>query len=256
MPPAKQDTIPVACPRCGYAQPEPRSAYSTICRNCQQHYRVQEALHPAAQASKLVIEKQRVRCFQCGAELEAPRAAASTMCKRCSSYVDLSDHRITQTVSKNYRTHGWLVIEEKGYLLNTDSLADEVVVKGRVIGKLTATGTIEIHSTASIKGQISAGRLVIPAGDRFRWEELLRVGSAEIGGELAASLSCSGTVVIKSTARLFGNVEAGSLVIEEGAVVVGAARIGQANQGEAEAAAAPAAERDLRAPHHGSPGRP
>jgi len=231
MPTFRQDTISVACPRCGYAQPEPRTAYSTVCKNCHQHYRVQEALHPAAQAAKLVIEQKHVKCFQCGTNLEAPKAAASTMCKRCSSYVDLSDYRITQTVSKNYRTHGWLVIEEKGYLLNTDSLAGEVVVKGRVIGKLTAAGALEIHSSASIRGQIFASRLVIPAGQRFRWDEPLRVGGAEIGGELVASLVSSGSVVVRSTARLFGDVEAGHLVVEEGAVLVGSARIGAAAAG-------------------------
>jgi hypothetical protein len=48
-------------------------------------------------------------------------AAASTMCKRCGSYLDLADYRITQTVSKNFRTHGRLVIEEKGYVLNSEA---------------------------------------------------------------------------------------------------------------------------------------
>ena len=260
MPTAKQDTIPVACPRCGYTQQEPRSAYSTICKNCQQHYRVQEALHPTTKATKVVIEQKRVVCFQCGTELEAPKAAASTMCKRCSSYVDLTDYRISQTVSKNFRTHGWLVIEEKGYLLNTDSLAGEAVVKGRVIGKITTAGTLEIHSSASIKGQIAAARLVIPSGQRFRWEEPVRVGGAEIGGELVASLVSPGKVVVKSTARFFGNVEAGQLVVEEGAVVVGAVQIGLTKSPEEntsakpEAPSAPAAKSVPRRTKRAEPG--
>jgi len=88
---------------------------------------------------------------------------------------------ITQTVSKNFRTYGRLVIEEKGYLLNTDSLAGEAVIKGRVIGKIVAKRSLEIHSSASIKGSFVAGRLIIPAGNHFRWKELLSVGGAEIG---------------------------------------------------------------------------
>ena len=224
---AKKDTITVACPRCGYTQPEPRSAYSTICKNCRQNFRLEEALHPAIKVTKPVIEQRRIRCFQCHSELEAPKAAASTMCKRCSSYVDLSDYRITQTVAKSYRTHGWLVIEEKGYLLNTDSWAAEAVVKGRLIGKLTTQGTLEIHSTARIQGSVTAGQLVIPPGNHFRWPEPLRVGAAEIAGELVSNLSSAGQVLLKSTARLFGNIEAANLVVESGAVFVGAARIGQ-----------------------------
>ncbi len=147
------------------------------------------------------------------------------MCKRCSSHVDLRDYSITQTVSKNFRTYGRLVVEEKGYLLNTDSLAGEVVLKGRFIGKIVAKRTLEIHSTASIKGTLSPGRLIIPVGNHFRWKELLSVGGAEIGGELAANLRSAGTVLLRATARLFGDVEAANLVVESGAVLVGAVKI-------------------------------
>jgi cytoskeletal protein CcmA (bactofilin family) len=228
---AKKDTITVTCPRCGYTQPEPRTAYSTICKNCRQHFRLEEALRPAAKTTKPVIEQRHIRCFQCGTELEVPKAAASTMCKRCSSYVDLSDYRITQTVSKSYRTHGWLVVEEKGYLLNTDSMAAAAVVKGRVIGKLTTQGALEIHSSAKIQGSFSAGCLVIPPGNHFRWPETLRVGAAEIAGELACNLSSAGRVFLKSTARLFGSIEAANLVVDSGAIFVGAARIKPAKVG-------------------------
>lgn len=230
MPASNKDLVQVSCPRCGYSQPEPRAAYSTVCKNCQQHFRVQEALRPAVKASKVVIEQRKVRCFQCGTELEAPKAAASTMCKRCSGYVDLSDYRITQTVSKNFRTHGWLVVEEKGYVLNTEAVVGEAVIKGRLIGKLAAENTLEIHSSANIKGTFTAGKLVIPPGNHFRWPEPLRLGGAEIGGELVADLHCTGTVLLRSTARLFGDVEAANFVVESGAVFVGAVRTGKAAQ--------------------------
>ena len=227
MPPIK-DTVPVSCPRCGFSQPESRHAYSTVCKNCHQHFRVQEALTPSAKPSRLVIEQRRVRCFQCGTELEAPKAAASTMCKRCSAYVDLTDYRITDTIAKNFRTHGWVVVEEKGYLLNTETLAAEAVVKGRVIGKIEAQGSLELHSTANIKGTFTAGRLIIPSGHHFRWAECISVGGAEISGELVASLKATGTVQLRSTARMFGAVEAENLVVEAGAVFVGAAQVGPA----------------------------
>ena len=226
--PARPDRVAVACPKCGHQQWEPRSAYSSLCKKCHAHFRVQEVLHPVAEPAKPLIESRRVRCFQCGTELEVALAAASTMCKRCSSYIDLSDHRITQTLSKNFRTHGRLVVEEKGYLLNTESFVGEAVIKGRVIGKLATEGALEVHSTASIKGSLMPGCLVIPAGTRFRWTELLRLKAAEIAGELVANLQASETVRLKSSARLFGAVEAASLVVESGAVFVGDARVGQA----------------------------
>ena len=227
MPPArKQQRVVVTCPKCGHTQPEPPSAYSTICKECHAHFRVQETLHPTPTALKPALEQKRVRCFQCGTDLDVPVAAASTMCKRCGSHVDLSDYRIAGTVSKNFRTHGLLVVEPKGYALNAEALVGQAVIKGRFIGKLAAEGTLEIHSSANIKGSFTAARLVIPAGHHFRWPEMLRFGAADIGGELAADLQATGTVRLEATARFFGAIEAGSLVVESGAVFVGTARIG------------------------------
>jgi DNA-directed RNA polymerase subunit RPC12/RpoP len=173
MPASKKDTVTVTCPKCGYAQAEPRSAYSTLCKKCHAHFRLKDAASPASKPSLAAIEHRRVSCFQCGTELEVAKAASSTMCKRCSAHVDLNDYEVNQTVSKNFRTHGRLVVTEKGYILNTEAIVGEALVKGRLIGKLVTEGTLEIHSTASIKGSFSAGCLVIPAGHQFRWPQPL-----------------------------------------------------------------------------------
>ena len=225
---AKLPLVSVTCPKCGHTQAEPQTAYSTICKECRQHFRVQEALHPETKAAEKIIERKRVRCFQCGAELDVPVAATSSMCKKCGSHVDLNDYHIRQTVSRNFRTWGRFVLEEKGYVLNADVLAGDVVIKGRFIGKLVAERTLEIHSTASIKGSFTAGCLVVPAKHALRWPEPLRCGAADIAGELVADVCAPGTVWLKATARFFGNVEAGNLVVESGAVFVGAARVGRA----------------------------
>ena len=156
-----------------------------------------------------------------------PVAAESTMCKRCSSHVDLRDYNVTQTLSKNFRTHGRLVIEEKGYVLNTDSFVGDAVIKGRLIGKIAAARTLEIHSSANIKGSFTADRLILPVGNHFRWSDAVRVGGAEIAGELVATLQSAGTVLLRSTARFFGDIQAANLVVESGAVFVGAARVGR-----------------------------
>ena len=46
---------------------------------------------------------------------------------------------------------------------------------------------------------------------------------------LAADLRAEDRVVLKSAARMFGNVDAGALVVEEGAVIVGRMQIGPRN---------------------------
>jgi cytoskeletal protein CcmA (bactofilin family) len=226
MPPSKSDKVLVACPRCGHPQPEPRNAYSTVCRKCGRHFRLEEVLHPSLETPSAVPEHRRITCFECGAVLDVPVTAESTMCKRCSRYVDLKDYYISSATSKNFKTKGVFVIEPKGYVFNTEAIVGEAVIKGRFLGTLIAERSLTIYTTAEIKGSFTAGLLVIPAAHHFRWLKPIRVGSAEVAGELSGSLHAQRAVVLRSTARFFGNLEASSLSIEAGAVVVGSLRIG------------------------------
>ena len=223
----KLDQVLVVCPHCGHQQPESAAAFSTLCKGCGGHFRVQEVLHPAPAGRPRGPQLRRITCFECGADLEVPVSAESTMCKWCSRYVDLHDHRITTAVAKNYKTKGRLVIEPKGCVFNTETIAGEVVIKGKFHGKLTAEQSLTIFSGAEIKGSLTAAHLVIPAENHFAWAHPIQAGSAEIAGELDGTLHASGTVTLRSTARCFGNVEASGIVIEEGAVVVGSLNIGR-----------------------------
>ncbi|HHY84655.1 MAG TPA: hypothetical protein GYA07_03840 [Verrucomicrobia bacterium] len=226
MPASKQDKFLLTCPHCGHQQPEPRVAFSTVCKKCGRHLRVQELLHPKPRAAPAKPEGRIITCFECGAELEVARTAESTMCRKCSRYVDLRDYRINNAASKNFKTKGSFLIDSKGYLFNSETIAADIVIKGRFLGKLHATNSLTIYSTAEIKGTLAADRLIIPEANHFRWNEVIRLQSGEIGGELAGDLDVAGTLVLKSTARFFGQLTAAHLVVEEGAVVVGSMRIG------------------------------
>ena len=232
MPASKQDKIKVVCPHCGHQQLEPRTGISTVCKKCHGHFGVQEALNPVKKAVKAAPEKKRINCFECGAELEVPPSAQSTMCKRCSRYIDLKDYHITNAVSKNFKTKGSFTIDATGYVFNTEAMVQDAVIKGRFLGKLTAWGALTIYSTAEIRGTFKTKMLIIPAMNHFRWKETIAVGSAEIAGELAADIFVEDTMVLRSTARFFGNIEAKNLVVEDGAVLVGNLRLGvKGNQG-------------------------
>lgn len=226
MPVKKQDQVLVTCPHCGHQQAEPQAGFSTICKKCGQHLRIQEILNPAPRTPQIEPKQKRITCFECGTALEVPVSAESTMCKWCSCYVDLHDYRITTAVAKNFRTKGTLFIEPKGCVFNTESIAGDVVIKGRYHGKLTVERCLTIYSTADFKGSLNAARLVVPLENLFRWSGTLEVGSAEIAGEFAGRLRARDAVVLKSTARFFGDVEARNLKVEESAIIVGRMRIG------------------------------
>jgi cytoskeletal protein CcmA (bactofilin family) len=222
----KQDQVLMACPHCSHQQPEARSAFSTNCKKCGRHFRIQEALNPVRKTSGRALDLRRITCFECGAELDVPPSAESSMCKKCSRYLDLHDYRITTSLAKNFKTKGRFVVEPKGSVFNTDTTGGEVVIKGKFHGKLTAEQSLTIYSDAEIKGSLTAAHLIIPTENHFRWPDRLNVGSAEIAGELAATVHATGTVTLRSTARWFGDLVAGNLVVEAGAVVVGKLQIG------------------------------
>src|SRR5216117_3021535 len=194
MPAKKQAKVLVSCPRCGHQQSEPRAAISTACKKCGQYIRVKEVLKPAARSAERPRELRKLVCFECGTELEVAASAQSTMCKRCSSHIDLRDYHISNAVSKNFKTKGEFVIEPKGYVFNTEAVVGDAIIKGKFLGKLFAERSLTIFSTAEIKGNFKSGRLIIPAENHFRWKEQIRVGAAEIAGELAANLRAHGVV--------------------------------------------------------------
>jgi len=221
-----QEKALVVCPHCGHQQSEARAAISTNCRQCGKYLRIQELLHPVAKAVASAPAQQRHTCFDCGAELDVPAAAQSAMCKRCSSYLDLKDYTISNAVSKNFKTKGRFIVEAKGYLFNTSVVAREIVIKGQVIGKLTAEESLTWYSTAEIKGSFQAKRLIIPAENCFHAKKPIQVGAVEIAGELVGPIIAENSVTVRANGRLFGDVQARHLIVEAGAIVVGGMRIG------------------------------
>jgi cytoskeletal protein CcmA (bactofilin family) len=201
-------------------------AISTNCRSCGQYFRVQEALKPApAKTQAPAVAHKTVTCFECGLEQPVALSAQSTMCRKCSQHIDLADYRVTSAVSKNFRTHGAFIVETKAYVFNSETRAGDAIIKGKFLGRLIVERSLTIHSTAQIKGTFQAKHLIIPFGNVVGWKELIKVGSAEIAGELVASLQAAGTVSLKSTARFFGDLTAGGLIMEDGVVLVGAVNV-------------------------------
>ena len=221
----KPDKVSVSCPHCGHAQLEPHDGYSTVCRKCRQHFRIEQALRPKAEPDQKHHDTRKVTCFQCNTILDVAAQAESTMCKRCSAHIDLHDYTINQAVSKNFRTHGSFTIGEKGYVFNTEAEVGDAVIKGRFLGKLNAHRTFTLHATAEFKGSFKAGLLILPEGVKLLWAKPLEVHSVEIAGELVANVRIPGTVTIKATGHLFGDVEAANLIVEPGAVLVGQVKI-------------------------------
>ena len=213
------DRLVVTCPRCGSRQHGRRNCLLNLCKTCGHRYLSGYLQEPVA-------PQRPVSCFDCGASLHVAVGALTTLCKKCSSHIDLRDYLITSTVFQHFKTQGKVVITEKGCVHDTNAMVGEAVLKGTFIGRLTVERALTIHPTTHIQGTFRAGKLIIPENTQFRWPVAIGVGAAEIGGELAADLKAEALVLLKATARFFGRVQAAHLIVEPGAVFVGAAEVG------------------------------
>ena len=189
MPASKQEKVLVACPHCGHSQPEPRAAFSTICKKCGCNYQVKEARSPAPKAVEVAFERKRITCFECGREAgRARQRAQSSMCKWCSRYIDLQDYRIANAVPGISKPRARSLLNRKAMFSTPKPSPATPSSRDDFTESWLRSGSLTIYSTAEIKGSFTAGHLIIPAENHFRWKEPINAGSAEIAGELAANL--------------------------------------------------------------------
>lgn len=181
---------------------------------------------PTTPPAPSVPDRKRVTCFDCSAEVDIETGLPSAKCHQCGASLDLRDYRVYDVGSKHIKTKGAFIVEPRGYLFDSEAIVGEAIIRGKFHGKLVAERSLTVYTSTEIQGSFSTAHFVLPPAHRFRWKEPIAVNSAEIAGELTADLRAAGTIVLKATARVFGSVEAKSLVVEEGAVVVGPARVG------------------------------
>jgi cytoskeletal protein CcmA (bactofilin family) len=106
-------------------------------------------------------------------------------------------------------------------------------------GKFSFSGTLMLNG--KLRGEIeSTDTLII--GEKGVVHAAVRAGAVFISGQLVGNLVATERVELRGKARVFGDVEAPVVVVEEGVLFEGHCRMTQAPPSEA---AAPPAPRDL-----------
>lgn len=211
--------VRVTCPHCGYIEREDAAAPFVVCGRCGQDYGLFQGRKPP-------VEVRPVTCVHCGARLEVATAALSTICRQCSAHLDLCDYHVASIAFKSFKTAGRLIIEETGYVHDTGALVGEAIIKGKFRGNLTAARSLTIHPTGQLMGSIRTAKLIIPPRTRFVWPQELHVREAEIHGEVEMTLRAEDRVWLGSTARFLGEIRTARLIVDDGAVLVGATQAG------------------------------
>jgi cytoskeletal protein CcmA (bactofilin family) len=103
-------------------------------------------------------------------------------------------------------------------------------------GRYSFRGTVMLNG--KFKGEISSGDTLI-IGERAVLEADVRAGRLTVSGEVTGNLRATERIELKRTARVYGDVEAPVVVVEEGVLFEGHCRMSKPS------AASESATRDL-----------
>ena len=94
-------------------------------------------------------------------------------------------------------------------------------------GKYTFSGTVMLNG--KLKGEISTNDTLI-VGEKGVVNADIRAGQVLVSGEVVGNVQATERVELKRTARMFGDVEAPVIVVEEGVLFEGHCRMTKVSQ--------------------------
>ena len=94
-------------------------------------------------------------------------------------------------------------------------------------GKYTFSGTVMLNG--KFKGEISTNDTLI-VGEKAVINADIRAGQVLVSGEVVGNVQATERVELKRTARMFGDVEAPVIVVEEGVLFEGHCRMTKVSQ--------------------------
>jgi cytoskeletal protein CcmA (bactofilin family) len=122
--------------------------------------------------------------------------------------------------------------------VKTGELAAFIDEGSEIEGKFTFNGTVMLNGKFS--GEVLTNDTLI-IGEKGVVNANVRAGTVVISGELVGNVLATERVELRGTARVFGDVEAPVVVVEEGVLFEGHCRMTKGNPAEP----SPARERDL-----------
>jgi cytoskeletal protein CcmA (bactofilin family) len=89
-------------------------------------------------------------------------------------------------------------------------------------GKITFTGTVLLNGR--VRGEISSGDTLV-VGEKGVVNASIRAGIVEVSGEVVGNVTASDRIQLHATARVYGDIEAPVVIIDEGALLEGQCRM-------------------------------
>ncbi len=124
---------------------------------------------------------KHVICTNCEQGSEVARRAMSVFCPHCKKRLILEDYKIRSYYAvREFSTCGDIVVERGGHVVAPIKVGN-LTVKGKVQGRVTARGRVNICKTGWFKGELNAPILCVEGGAVLNG--FLRIGAAGGDGE-------------------------------------------------------------------------
>ncbi len=149
------------------------------------------------------------------------RAAAATQCPSCGTYISLRNHVISGRVSAPVSTRGNVVVGKRGALITSKIQCHDLVIYGKVAGKINCSGTVRFRATGKVLGEIRSEKFVVEKRSKLQFLHPVHATTVEIHAPTAVDIVCDGPVWIGSKGSVSGGVLARSLKIEDGGALDG-----------------------------------
>jgi predicted RNA-binding Zn-ribbon protein involved in translation (DUF1610 family) len=107
---------------------------------------------------------KRVACTHCNEFCDVGRRAMSVFCPHCRKRLILESFKIRSYKGvRELATCGDVVVERRGHVVAT-VIADNLIVKGKVQGKVTARGRVAVSKTGNLRGDVEAPSISVEGG--------------------------------------------------------------------------------------------
>ena len=89
-------------------------------------------------------------------------------------------------------------------------------------GKVTFTGTVLLNGR--VRGEITSNDVLV-VGEKGVVNASIRAGIVEISGEVVGNISANDRIELRANCRVYGDIEAPVVIIDEGALLEGQCRM-------------------------------
>ena len=161
------ETKNIVCPYCHGNFIVSVQCLSISCRHCNKHINISKNLTLGEKKKKTEIEKRKLICGKCNKEILADKNAQAIICKYCYHRNDLSDHKVKTIIGTIFQTHGQLYLLRKGIIEFSTIQVGSAIIKGKVLGDITAFGTVEILKKGEVRGNITCRSFIVNKGGYF-----------------------------------------------------------------------------------------